>query len=729
MQLLIKLVLGIIGIVVLAAGGLGVYLSMFFDPNEFKGEIEEQARTHANVDLGIEGDLGWSVFPWLGLEIGRVTVGVPKASGSEQIAEVQAVQVAVKLMPLLSGAIEVKGLLIDGLRADLKVDKDGRGNWEALAGGAAKDPAAAKTTDSKPEASSPLPQINIGRIEIKDGNVQFADAQAGQQMDLGNLQLLAKDVTLGEPFPLDLEFSLALAEPKLTVDGKLSAKVSADPASETYTVTGLTYTSTVAGAPFNGKSVPIGLGGNLTANLKQQEAKLENFYVTLDQLRANLHLTAQKFMDAPELDGRIDIPAFNLKKLLVAVGQAAVETTDEKALTRVGAGFNLRLAGDDARLDNLKVALDETTLDGTARVNTATQATFFRLSANEIDVDRYAPPAAEGSSDAGGSAGDSAAADANAELIPVETLRTLDIDGQFTLGKLTASNLKMENLEIQLLARKGLVELKKMSGKLYEGSFASTAKVNVRGKTPLVHVTKTLNAVNIGTLLKDLSNEERVAGRINLQGNFTTSGNTQKAFMSALDGDASLKLDDGEVRGININALMCKGLARANKQDVDTASWPAVTAIDSALGSMKFVNGVGTNNDLVIETGGAQVTGAGTVNLAQESLDYRTQVKVIGRQLGTTTTNEAGEEEFVANNACQVPEKYQNAAVPMRCEGKFSDDPAKLCKLDFAALLKAEAQRRVNEKIDEKVGDKLKEKLGDQMGEDIGNKLKGLFGR
>ncbi len=731
MPILIKLIAGIVGIVVLAVGGLGVYLSRFFDPNEYKGLIEEQARTHAGVELGIEGDLGWSVFPWLGLEIGRVTVAVPGAGGSEQLAEVEAVQVAVKLVPLLSGSLQVKGVLVDGLQADLRMDKDGRGNWEAIGAGTAggKEAGAAPGADEQAGGPAQLPEITIGRIEVKDGRLHFEDAAAGQKVDLSNLQLVMQQVTLGKPFPLELAFSLALADPQLKVDGKLSAKVTAEPAAERYTLTDLVYASTVAGAPLGGKSVPVGLGGNLSANLKQQEAKLEEFYVELDQLRANLHANARNFLDKPEVDGRIDMPSFDLVKLLAAVGQPAVATADSSVLTAVAAGFNLRFADDKARLENLKLQLDDTTLEGTAQFNTATQAVFFRLAGTEMNVDRYLPPAAEGDAGQAGGNGAAAPAAADGEMIPVETLRGLDIDGQFKMNKVVASNLTIENIELVVLAKKGLVEIRKAAGQLYDGSFASSGKVNVRGKTPLLHVTKNLQGVDIGKLLKDLSNEERVAGKLTLNGDFTTQGNSQQAFMRALGGNTSLDLQDGEVRGINVSALMCKGLARANKQDVDTSAWPAVTSIDSAKGSMVFVNGVGTNNDLVIETGGAQVTGAGSIDLGSESLDYRTEVKVIGRQLGNTTTNEAGEEVFVENTACQVPEKYQAAAVPMRCKGSFSDDPAKLCTLDFAGLLKAEAQRRINEKIDEKVGDKLKEKLGDQMGEDLGNKLKGLFGR
>ena len=69
------------------------------------------------------------------------------------------------------------------------------------------------------------------------GQVHFEDAQAGQKVDLSNLQLVMEQVTLGQPFPLEMAFALALADPQMKVEGKLSATVTADPAAETYTIT------------------------------------------------------------------------------------------------------------------------------------------------------------------------------------------------------------------------------------------------------------------------------------------------------------------------------------------------------------------------------------------------------------------------------------------------------------------------------------------------------------
>ena len=50
-------------------------LTHLFDPNDYKDEIRQIAHNKANLDLQLKGDIGWSLFPWLGLELTDATLG------------------------------------------------------------------------------------------------------------------------------------------------------------------------------------------------------------------------------------------------------------------------------------------------------------------------------------------------------------------------------------------------------------------------------------------------------------------------------------------------------------------------------------------------------------------------------------------------------------------------------------------------------------------------------
>ena len=68
-------VLGLVifGVVLLAAGLL-FFLTRMFDPNDYKEDIQQAAREKANIELTLGGDIGWSLFPWLGIELKDVGI-------------------------------------------------------------------------------------------------------------------------------------------------------------------------------------------------------------------------------------------------------------------------------------------------------------------------------------------------------------------------------------------------------------------------------------------------------------------------------------------------------------------------------------------------------------------------------------------------------------------------------------------------------------------------------
>ncbi len=51
--------LGLLLIVV----ALGFALTHLFDPNDYKDEIRQIARDKAHIELTLNGDIGWSLFP------------------------------------------------------------------------------------------------------------------------------------------------------------------------------------------------------------------------------------------------------------------------------------------------------------------------------------------------------------------------------------------------------------------------------------------------------------------------------------------------------------------------------------------------------------------------------------------------------------------------------------------------------------------------------------------
>ena len=121
------LLLGLLLLLVVA----GFALTHFFNPNDYKDEIRELVREHANLELELNGDIGWSLFPWLGIEITDAKIASAQTP-TDPFADLRLLGLSVKVMPLLRKEIQMSDIRIDGLNLSLHRNAQGQGNWEHI---------------------------------------------------------------------------------------------------------------------------------------------------------------------------------------------------------------------------------------------------------------------------------------------------------------------------------------------------------------------------------------------------------------------------------------------------------------------------------------------------------------------------------------------------------------------------------------------------------------------
>lgn len=110
---------------------LGFALTHLFDPNDYKDEIRQIARDKANLELDLKGDIGWSLFPWLGLELHDTSIA-SAATPTKPFADLQMLGLSVRVLPLLRKDVQMSAIRVEGLSLDLVRDKQGKGNWENI---------------------------------------------------------------------------------------------------------------------------------------------------------------------------------------------------------------------------------------------------------------------------------------------------------------------------------------------------------------------------------------------------------------------------------------------------------------------------------------------------------------------------------------------------------------------------------------------------------------------
>lgn len=331
-----------------------------------------------------------------------------------------------------------------------------------------------------------------------------------------------------------------------------------------------------------------------------------------------------------------------------------------------------------------------TSIRGDAAFDAARSAIRFELAADQIDVDKYLPPAKSGRVPGSGSAARSGkpAGDAE-EPIDLSALKGLNLKGSLKIDKLTASNVKAQKINLGLQAAGGKLDVDPLAANLYEGSLAGNASVNAN--TNRLALKSRLNGVAIGPLLHDALDNDLLEGRGNVALDVQASGTTVGAMKRALAGSASLALRDGALKGVNLGELLRKAKSLAGSKSATEQATERSDRTDFTELTASFVirNGIAHNEDLSGKSPLLRLTGSGDINLGGNTVDYVAKVSVVG-----TSTGQGGRE--LAD--------LRGVTVPVKISGPLD-----------APRYRADLRATVGQAVKQKAEEKLKEQLQDRL--------------
>ncbi len=704
MKALLKVLAGLVLLLVVAL----VAVALVFDPNDYKAEIKELARDKASLELEIDGDIGWSLFPTLGLELPQVEA---RSLDGKPLASLQQARVAVSLTALMQGKVQMSGVLVDGLKLAIVAPAEGEQEQTG------KAPAAGDADGTEPAGGL---QLDVGNVDIRNADISYEDPNTGRKLVLSDFNFSGQGVVSQQAFPAAMDFRLDIyegaAQPVLSLETELETRLFLDTASNLFKASGLALAVRLQGDAFAGQTVPVSLKSDLIADLAADSAQIKGLTLSLADLTLTADIDVKQMSRAPQLAGQLQVAAFDLNQLLQALGQAPVETRDAGALKQVA--FSTTLAGpaNTLGLTELQLQLDDTRFTGEISYDLASGAQNIRLQGDSIDLDRYMPPAKEQPATDGSGEGGAAGGERypKTPLLPVETLRALNLDAEVGLGQLQASGLKLSELKLLVNAKDGLVKVSKIAAQLYDGSFDHNAVIDAR-KTPLtMTINKQVSQLQLGGMLQDLADKDLFSGVFNMKGNYRTSGNSVYDIVHSLDGKMDFSVKDGRLKGVNLVDKLCSGILQLQGKTPDASTVADYTEFSNLSGSVNMNDGVLDNRDLKAALVGVNLGGAGQVDLPKEALDYGLSLTILQELKGPN---------------CQIDNKLHNLSFPLRCAGGFDDAPTDMCGPDKAAMKQVLADlgaKEIEEKARAKVEEK-KEAVKEKLEEKLKGKFKGLF--
>ncbi|MEX2199915.1 MAG: AsmA family protein, partial [Dongiaceae bacterium] len=335
------------GIVVLLVVAVLVGPS-FVDWNQYKPQIAAEVEKATGRTLSIDGDLSLSILPAPTLTAEGVRFANIEGGTAADMMTLEALDVRVAFMPLLSGDVQVTSVTLVSPTILLEKLADGSANWEIQPAGdpdAASDAGETDAASDTGAAGSGGMQIGIDKVTIENGTLIYIDHAAGSEQRVESLNAEIAAPTLQGPFSLEGE-AIAAGFP-LGFDISTGRIVEAE---------------------------PIDLSLALTLDDDAASLRFGGTVATGEQIA---------------VDGTLAGEASDLGAVMAALGGASTPALEGKAFELSGTVVSTQSDAESAiRMDDLEVQLGDMTATGAFEATLGeTMAIVTTLKMGKIDAD------------------------------------------------------------------------------------------------------------------------------------------------------------------------------------------------------------------------------------------------------------------------------------------------------------------------------------------------------
>jgi len=363
-----KILMGLLVAVVLIVA-LVLSLPFLIDLNKYQDQYKPLIEEALNRKVQLQ-DIRLTVWPRIGARVSGFAVLDDPVFGSGPFASLSSLDVGVKLMPLLSGKVEVEEVTLRDPVITVIKNKKGVLNASTIGRKGVPVP---ETPSRAPIPSTEGPLkilalLPVDRVAVDGGKLTYRDLSAAKPTEyvLQDLDLLLKSVRLGETPSLHLDMLVQPFNLPVKLDGtfgplKEAADIDAinfqlSLGKTEFTITGKTAgqnaTVNVTTPAINSANLPISLplakpievkDLRISAEVKGQEVKLSalSFQLFEGQVKGQGKLATGS--DAPPFNGTVVIQGVQLGPTLdaVATTQLSVSGTAGADLALKGRGFSM----------------------------------------------------------------------------------------------------------------------------------------------------------------------------------------------------------------------------------------------------------------------------------------------------------------------------------------------------------------------------------------------------
>lgn len=363
-----KIIIGLLIVVVLAIGSI-LALPFLIDLNRYQDQYKPLIEDALNRKVQLQ-DIRLTIWPRIGARVAGFTVLDDPAFGSSAFASLASLDIGVKLIPLLSGQVEVEEIALRDPVITVIKNKNGVLNVSTIG----RTGVAAPKTPSRapiPSTEGPLKilaLLAVDRVSITGGTLTYRDQSAAKATEyiVQDMEILLQGVRLGQTATLHVGMLVQPVNLPVKLNGtfgplKESTDIDAINLQLALGKTDFTITGKIVGrnaslnvnAPvINTANLPVALpllqpidikNLQIAANIQGQDVLLQRLSFQLFDGQVAAEGRVMSGSETPPFTGKMTIQGMQLDPALKALAttQVSISGTAGANLSMQGRGFSI----------------------------------------------------------------------------------------------------------------------------------------------------------------------------------------------------------------------------------------------------------------------------------------------------------------------------------------------------------------------------------------------------
>lgn len=214
------------------------------------------------------------------------------------------------------------------------------------------------------------------------------------------------------------------------------------------------------------------------------------------------------------------------------------------------------------------------------------------------------------------------------ETIDTSGLLAADADLSLKAKQVQYGAYLFDNLDLAATLENGALTVSRLTSGLFGGSVNGTASLR-HAATPSAEMTLKIANADVRQAAMSAANVAQVTGTLDYETALQTSGRSEFALVSGLQGTGTMAVRDGTVEGFDLPAVsdQLKQLDRSVDFLVlaQKAMNGGTTPFESLTASYRITDGVLRSEDIALKSRAAEGRGTAVVNLPPQEMDVNTQ--------------------------------------------------------------------------------------------------------